>query len=253
MGSEVPVRASSALPAPQAATEAAALRSGSARTPPPRGRSGSAVKACDSLSRRCVRARRSAALCLHGAFPFACALVLTPPSALRAPSRSLRRSLPFSPYFLHLPSARLGQVEGAFEGEGSRGWEQSRRGGRQKTTRPRAWAMCPMEGAGATGGAEAGSPTRLHRSARPGRARRGCALASVWLRGRAARVPPRRTADDNVPNNYLALMLRSQWESTGHGDRGQSPKPKLLPLSAQAGPSPRMPSEGSDQSPAKGR
>lgn len=188
-----------------------------------------------------------------GAFPFACPLVLTPPSALRAPSRSLRRSLPFSPYFLHLPSARLGQVEGAFEGEGSRGWEQSRRGGWQKTTRPRAWAMCPMEGAGATGGAEAGSPTRLHRSARPGRARRGCALASVWLRGRAARVPPRRTADDNVPNNYLALMLRSQWESTGHGDRGQSPKPKLLPLSAQAGPSPRMPSEGSDPSPAKGR
>lgn len=81
-----------------------------------------------------------------GAFPFACALVLTPPSALRAPSRSLRRSLPFSPYFLHLPSARLGQVEGAFEGEGSRGWEQSRRGGWQKTTRPRAWAMCPMRG-----------------------------------------------------------------------------------------------------------
>lgn len=113
--------------------------------------------------------------------------------------------------------------------------------------------MCPMEGAGATGCAEAGSPTQLHRSARPGRARRGCALASVWLRGRAARVPPRRTADDNVPNNYLALMLRSQWESTGHGDRGQSPKPKLLPLSAQAGPSPRMPSEGSDPSPAKGR
>lgn len=66
MGSEVPVRASSALPAPQAATEAAALRSGSSRTPPPRDRSGSAVKACDSLSRRCVRARRSAALCLHG-------------------------------------------------------------------------------------------------------------------------------------------------------------------------------------------